>query len=453
MRFKLFVLLAACAAMIAAPAFAGMQNVETFGSLQIRGNWYSSGSPGINNYDFVEAGDSHSYYEQRTTIGFKVDFTDDVTAVIHLDNYGYWGDSFRSEPITGEDTKGSMVGEYENVELYQGYIEMRDIGGYAVDAKIGRQEVMHGSEWLLGNNSTASDFRHLSFDGISATYTADSWSLYGGAFKLHDNSGMGGLASISGIYGSYSSLSQSSSSQEDGDTDLYVLYGSYGGIEDLTIDAYWIYLRDARDFGMSDNTELHTFGARVDGEVAGFDYEVEAAFQTGDTPFGGDWEGVGINTEVGYGFDHELNPRVFLGAAFFSGEDLTDGSGDLGFNRLFSDWEYSEFLDDTTLSNVLIVRGGGSIEPTEKIGVSGTVGWFQADEDLGEDDIGMEVGLYGTYQYSEDLAFEAGYAHFFVGDGGEDGNAIIANGLGLVGNGGMDDEDADYFYLQSSISF
>jgi hypothetical protein len=449
MRFKLFVLLAACAAMVAVPAFAEMQNVETFGSLQIRGNWYSSSAN-----DFVEEGSSTSYYEQRTTIGFKVDFTEDVTAVIHLDNYGFWGDSFRSEPITGEDYKGSMVGDYENVELYQGYIEMREIGGYAIDARIGRQEVMHGSEWLLGNNSTASDFRHLSFDGITATYSADSFSLTGGAYKLHDNSGMGGLQSISGIYGTYSSLSQASGSQEDGDTDLYLLYGTYTGIEDMTIDGYWIYLRDARDFGMSDNTELHTFGARVAGAVAGFDYEGEAAFQSGDTPFGGDWEGVGLNAEVGYSFDHELNPRVYGGAAFFSGEDTTDGSGDLGFNRLFSDWEYSEFLDDTSLSNVLVVRGGASIEPTEKIGVSGAVSWFQIDEDLSDDDLGFEVGLYGTYQYSEDLAFEAGYAHLFVDDATETGAPVHANGLILLGGGGpMYDEDADYFYVQSSISF
>jgi hypothetical protein len=452
MRFKLFVLLAACAAMLAVPAFAGMQNVETFGSLQIRGNWYSPAAPGLGQGDFTESGDTTSFYEQRTTLGFKVDFTDDVTAVIHLDNYGNWGDSFRSEPITGGDTKAGMVGPYEDVALYQGYIEMRDIGGYAINAKIGRQEVMLGSEWLIGNNSTASHFRHLSFDGISATYAADSWSLTGGAFKLHDNSGMGSLASIGGIYGGYSGLGQVSGSLEDGDTDLYVVYGSYTGIEDLTIDAYWIYLRDARDFGISgaDNTELHTFGARVAGATSGFDYEGEVAFQTGDTPIGGDWEGVGVNAEGGYTFDHELNPRVFLGAAFFSGED--DGE-DLGFNRLFSDWEYSEFLDDTTLSNVLIVRGGGSIEPTEKIGVSGTVGWFQADEDLGEDDIGVEIGLYGTYQYSEDLAFEAGYAHFFVGDGGEEGNVINGNQLFFIGNNNLDDEDADYFYLQSSISF
>jgi len=447
MRFKLFVLLAACAAMLAVPAFADLQNVETFGSLQIRGNWYSSGAPGLGQGDFTEAGDSTSFYEQRTSIGFKADFSDDVTAVIHLDNYGNWGDSFRSESLTGGDT--GAIGD--DVALYQGYIEMRDIGGYAINARIGRQEVMLGSEWLVGNNSTASDFRHLSFDGISATYSADSWSLTGGAFKLHDNSGIGALASIAGGYGG--TLNQVGGSEEDGDTDLYLLYGSYSGIEDLTIDGYWIYLRDARDFGGADNTELHTFGARVAGATSGFDYEGEVAFQTGDTPLGGDWEGWGLNAEGGYTFDHELNPRVFLGAALFSGEDVTDGSGDLGFNRLFSDWEYSEFLDDTSLSNVLIVRGGASIEPTEKIGVSATVGWFQADEDLGEDDIGMEIGLNGSYQYSEDLAFEAGYAHFFVGDGGEDGNLISGNGLTFVGNGGIDDEDADYFYLQSSISF
>lgn len=456
MRFKLCVLLAACMAVIAVPAIADLQNLETFGSLQIRGNWYSSASPSFGQGDFVEDGDSTSFFEQRTTIGVKADFSDDVSVLIELDNYGFFGDSFRSEPITGSDSKGSQAGSSEDVELYQGYIEMREVGGYPINVRIGRQEVMLGSEWLVGNNSTSSNFRHLSFDGVSATYDADSWSLMAGAFKLFDTSGMGSLsASVSafGVYGGVSSLS-ASSPEEDGDVDLYVIAGSYTGIEDMTIEGYWIGVRSGNAFGgvATDNLELHTFGARVVGEASGFDYEGEVAFQTGDTPFGGDYEGFGLNAEVGYSFDHDLNPRIFGGAAFFSGEDI-DNSGDLGFNRLFSDWEYSEFLDDTTLSNVLILRGGGSIEPTEKIGLAGTVAWFQADEDVTDDDIGFEVGLYATYQYSEDLSFEVGYAHFFVDDGAEDGVNIIDNGLGGVGNGGIDDEDADYFYVQSSISF
>jgi len=463
MRFKLCVILAACMAVVAVPAIADLQNLETFGSLTIRGNWYSSSAPLLGQGDFMEAGDSTGSHEQRTTLGVKADFSDDVSVVIELDNYGSWGDSFRSEPITG---RGSMAGTAENVEMYQAYIETREVGGYPIDVRTGRQELMLGSEWLIGNNSTASDFRHLSFDGISASYTADSWGLMAGAFKLHDNSGMGGFASIGAIHGVYAGSSQSGASQEDGDTNLYVVAGTYSGIEDMTIEGYWIYLRDARSFTFTNpapnpisissvNTELHTFGVRVAGEVSGFDYEGEVAFQAGDTPLGGDWEGLGLNAEVGYAFDHDLNPRVFGGAAYFSGEKQSDmeSNGDLGFNRLFSDWEYSEFLDDTTLSNVLIVRGGGSIEPTEKIGVAGTVGWFQADADVTDDDIGIEVGLYATYQYSEDLSFEAGYAHFFVGDGAEDGVTIVNNGLGSVGNGGLDDEDADYFYLQSSISF
>ena len=132
----------------------------------------------------------------------------------------------------------------------------------------------------------------------------------------------------------------------------------------------------------------------------------------------------------------------------------------LGFQRLFTDQEYSEFLEfDSDLSNVLLVRGGASIQATEAISVSGVVSWFQEDEALGifgplspnnEDGVGIEVGLYASYDYSEDLSFNTGYAHLFSSEDLSDGAAIAANGFSVVGGG---DDDADYFFLETSISF
>ena len=61
------------------------------------------------------------------------------------------------------------------------------------------------------------------------------------------------------------------------------------------------------------------------------------------------------------------------------------------------------------------------------------------------------MGLYATYSYSEDLCFKAGWAHLFVGDGLADGNYNSANGLGF--NGGVDDDDADYLFVETQISF
>jgi len=296
--------------------------------------------------------------------------------------------------------------------------------------RIGRQEVMFGSEWLVGNGDTAAIFTGLSFDGVTATYDFDTGTVT--ALWLIDAEDLAG--GIPGI-----------TAGEDDDVDLYGLYGSYTAHESHTIDAYWLFLRD----GTMDVLEIHTLGLRGAGNVDAWDYEAELAFQTGDEPAGmPDVSAYAFNLEVGYSFDANYNPRVFLGAAFFEGAD----GGDMPFNRLFSDWEYSEFLGNADISNALIFRGGVGFQPRENIGIDVLLSWFEEDEELAatDDDIGIELGLYLTYDYSEDLSFSVGWAHFFADDDTTDGFVVAGSGAAPAGGG---DDDADYLFIETSISF
>jgi hypothetical protein len=182
---------------------------------------------------------------------------------------------------------------------------------------------------------------------------------------------------------------------------------------------------------------------------------------------------------------------VFLGAAYFGGEDNRDvnfwqyvrsffpyyqADASVSFNRLFSNWEYSEFLDATDLTNCWIARGGVSAQVTESIEVMLTASYFQTLETFdapwhffvlgqrfiplqglpfltneNDNDLGWEVALSATYNYTEDLSFNAGWSHLFVGNGLEEGNFNNANGLGF--NGGTGDDDADYLWIETQIKF
>jgi hypothetical protein len=106
------------------------------------------------------------------------------------------------------------------------------------------------------------------------------------------------------------------------------------------------------------------------------------------------------------------------------------------------------------MSNVLILRAGVSANATEKIGVSAVISTFELDEELAvagnynnvtaisanDDDLGTEIGLYATYQYSEDVALEVGAAQFLNGDAIDDGNT-------------PNEEDPTYVYAEISLSF
>lgn len=476
--YKRLFVTAIAVVLLGAVAYAELQNVEVGGKIRIRGNWvdFDKSEPPIfeqvinkvrSNFvqfiypqplDFLlrvrpEDVDDLSFVEQRTRLNVKADFTDEVTAFVEFDSYDVWGEDFRSvDYITGFDARQITD---RDVEIYQAYIEAREMWGTPLRMRVGRQEMTLGSGWLVGTNDKNWLFYGLSFDALRLSYVTDQVSIDAFAAKLAE------------LYGDFG---------ED-DLDLYGVYGSYTGLEDIVIDAYWLYLRDDR--GIEDTfsqlrPDLHTVGLRAAGKVSGFDFEAEVAYQFGDVD--DHWQGIGIrllgrdvklpiyndvdlgawgvNLELGYTFDVSWQPRVYAGFAYFQGDETDYGLGfnldifsdvpfglyvqrdiTLPFNRLFSNWEYSDFLDIYgDLTNALIYRLGVDVQPTEAIKV-GLVGkYLTADESEGDNAYGWEVGVNGSYQYSEDLVFRAGYSHFF-------------------GKDYLEDQDFNYAYVEAEISF
>jgi len=514
---------------IAMPAFAELQNVQIGGELRIRGNWYMNAYAQPNNtlrwpaiggvnwlnarsigtgfnknfpgilsaFSWDDNGNDTKNFEQRTRLNFKADFTSEVSAFVELDSYDVWGEEFRSNWITGQDFRQNDPGQNDDVAIYQAYIEANNMWGMPLRARIGRQELSFGSEWLVGVNDTAAGFTGLSFDAIRLTYAVDMFSVDAFAAALQENGNW----------------------EQDGDVWMYGLYGSYLGFEDITIDAYYLLVRDAVSLNDTnlvwygewlenfigvddyDASYLNTIGLRGAGTIGAFDFESEVAMQWGDAdavgvgfrPFaygddGAEFDAWAVNLEAGYTFDMTWQPRVYLGYAFFEGEDNRDISwwewvspfdeakASVSFNRLFSNWEYTEFFENTDLSNTHIFRAGVSAMPTESVELLLSLSYFLADEtfatpmywNLGgfrvplfptrsyatsdtDDELGWELGLYATYHYSEDLTFEAGWAHLFTGDGLTDGNFVAGNGL--LFTGGTDSKDADYLFFETKIGF
>jgi len=438
--------------------YAELQNVEIGGNLRIRGNYYDMGdefSAG-GGWDFTGnavapavGGGGHGWIEQRTRLNVKADFTQEISTFIELDSYDTWGEDFRSMYICGNDMRGS-----DNVDLYQAYIEARNLWGSPVTARVGRQEIALGNQFLVGVNDANQMFTGLSFDALRLTFANDVVSIDAIAAKLAET------------YADFG----------DNDVDFYALYGSYIGWEDVTLDAYWMFVRDDQgllaDFIDGDEVDLHTFGLRGAGVIGGFDFELEAAYQIGNVdavpsacPLGFgeadvEYDSFAINAEAGYTFDMSWQPRVFARFAYLGGgeEDDSCWSNDrtLPFNRLFSNVRYSQFLDGfTTLrgatSNMLYYSLGAQALITESIELKLIGSFFQAEQEgAGDKDLGWEVGLFGDYNYSEDLTIRAGYAHFF----GEESMAVAnIGGNGLMPFTGLGDEDYDYLYLETEIGF
>ena len=407
---------------VAGTAFAELQNVEVGGKLKIRGNYWRFGETG-----------AESFVEQRTALNVKADFTNDISTFIEFDSYSDWGQGFRSNHLTGIDGRGAA-----DVSLYQAYIDVKNLWGTPLNLRAGRQELSFGAEFMMGNNSTAPYFYGLSFDALRLTYAADQFKVDAFAATLAEN---------------FKNFGK-------GDTDLYGVYGSYLGIENVTLDAYWLYLRD--DTVAGQGVDIHSFGVRGSGKVGAFDFETELVYQFGGVdgqpsacPFGFgeadvDYDSFGGQIIVGCTFDMAWQPRVFGKFAYFGGgdpdRDCWSNDRTLPFNRLFSDVSYSPFLDtQRNLTNLFYYGLGVQVMPTECVSLKLSGALLDMDNSTHEQSsYGWEVALSGTYHYSEDLAFSAGYSHFFGADTDKDSGWCDPS---------VPKNNFDYFYAQTEIKF
>ena len=421
-----------------------------------------------------------AFVEQRTRLNVGADFTDNVRAFIELESYDIWGTDFRSDYISGLDMPGGP-----DVNLYQAYIEANEMWGQPLRLRIGRQEIKLGKGWLVDDITTAIIGR--SWDAVRLTWTGDNYS----------------------VDAIYSKLAEAFAG--DDDVNLYGIYANYDAIEALSVSAYWLLVRDAGpvddtvagiagelledlfDLDQYENTYLHTVGLRLYGGAGNFDYDWELAYQFGEAdaagflfknPFGygdhkAEWDSIGTDLEIGYTFDCKTSPRIYLGGAYYEGEDnreigiidyLLGGfytpESSLSFNRLFPGKNYSPLLGiGQELTNFWAVRTGVVLKPTDKIATGLRVQYLEINDVFDRptilplitresaDDIGWTTLAFVKYQYSKDLSFKLVWEHLFHGEALEDGNYWARNGLGLVKGRDNSAEDGDYIHLDIQIKF
>jgi hypothetical protein len=462
-------------------ATAELQNVSINGEIRIRGNFISNwaavppecrfhplcligrplGGPyphqAVSPYKWDKEGPDYSAIEQRTRLGVTADFTNNVLAFIEFDTYENWGTDFRSDYLTGVDGRGAA-----DVSLYQSYINIDKLWEAPLSLRIGRQELSFGSQWLVGPRDFGFFWTGLSFDAVRATYAGDSFTVDAWASKLVETFGNFGKD----------------------DTEFYGVYATCKAVENHSFDAYWLALND--NFPGSGDTLFHTTGLRAAGKFGAFDYDTEVAYQFGSNDAAGftfgdpnvKWDVWGGKADLGYTIDTTWQPRVFLSGRYYGGEDNRDLSfgewlnpfdtpqASVSFNRLFSNEIANGYLDlMNDLSNAWWARLGVQLAPVEKLRTAIAVTHYESvaafhrpvlkiftfTDRENSKDLGWEFFIFNEYMYSDDLTFEFGWSHLFVGKGLEEGNYSSRNGL--VFNGGSGNDDSDYIYGGMRISF
>lgn len=294
--------------------------------------------------------------------------------------------------------------------------------------RIGRQELLYGAQRVVSPLDWANTRR--TFTGVRTISKFDDWN-------------------IDAFYTQPVQVIRNEFDRGNEQQDFYGTYLTYNGLENDTVELYYLGLDDDTNGG---TLNLDTFGTRIFGSRGSWLYETEAAIQTGtQQALGQSHEAYAVTAGIGRKFnDMAWKPQLWFYYDYASGNDVGDASTFGRYNQLFPlAHKYLGFIDALARANVASPNVRLTMSPTKKLSFLIWYYNFQAAEsqdiipsiggtpaqDPNSTDFGNELDLLATYKINARRDVVAGYSHFWRGDK-------------ILGN-----TDADFFYLQLSTRF
>lgn len=375
------------------------------------------------------AADGFSQTLSRTRFNLLARPGDNLTAFIQFQDSRVWGE----EPNT--------LSAIDNVDLHQAWFEYSAIGDSAFALKVGRMELNYGDQRLIGGVGWSNIGR--AFDAVMLTWKDAGVRIDGFFATTTETYSLGQDAVFGGIYATFAKTVA-------GDLDLYAL---------VKKDDRMIYSSEILP-GKAD-LMINTFGARLVGALADtpLTYGAEAAIQTGDSG-GDDHEAWALHARLGWKLGTDWKLALSGEFNYATGDDDPADGTDETFDNLFpTNHNKYGYLDFIGWKNIENWRAGISAMPVE--GHSLTADWhlFRAASTrdaiytagggvllnipagIDSDDIGQEIDLTWSFSPARGLGFLAGWSHFFAGD-------LFELALPTV-----ETDDADFFYLQTTLTF
>ena len=377
---------------------------------------------------------------------------------------------------------------FEEMALYQGYLHFERLLGREMYLKVGRQEIIFGNEFVLGNNAFYDGTVH---DAILAQWKPGNLSI--SAFFAIEAASDSNL--VTGI--------------TDFNEDHFAgLYATWEASRDVVVDAYALFFNSRSvtpDLFLTGSTAFYfdgavnpvmlghfwTLGTRffwtgIDFLGGGLTLNAEAAFQTGKNSLMNPAVTFTNQSIHGWAGEFVANWRIdpvsdvqpmFTLGYYYAGGGKRSGTAtgyplrEIGFQPLFinrhfdvsergnSDRPYYPGggrygnMDIIPLNNVHIAKAGFSIAPSlnTEIGVDYVLAVTADDEGYGTGLFGHEIDLFGVYQYSRNLQFVANFSVFFPGRAATAQSQLLFFPPGS--SGGAGGEMAFAFYLQALIQF
>ncbi len=376
----------------------------------------------------IQRSDADSFFFTITQMEVSADLTDKVSTVINLINQRDWNaETVDNTSSTAANTAISSANEFD-IELDLAYVQMKEIFYSPLTLTIGRQDLLFGRGFVVGWNPQNPqgliqpvEFTQVqSFDAIRATLDFNPWTL---DFV-------------------YSKILAGAPNPQD-DKDLYIANVNYKFAEyNAVAEAYYVGEFDRNALrsttaGTKDN-ETDTIGGRVQFDpISQITLGGELAYQFGDyratvSAPNRDRQAWAADIFGTYRWDNTWKPEATLEYVHFSGEsDLGAGAtGSYGaWNSLYRGrfWtaygDFREFVyatgdavDQPATTNQDLIQVKGALKPLEDLLLEASFTYFWTPETVHSTpgvqssstrnkDIGWEIDLQATYDYTEDVSF------------------------------------------------
>ena len=444
-------------------ATAAVQNVQVGGDIEVKGI-YQSAYDIVNEIEFNNVtvydnngfggaadGTVHDYLSQTVRLYVDASLTDNVEAYVRLIYVQDWG---------------NMVNN-DDIELDLAYITLNDIYGYPFSLTIGKQELLYGEGFLVGDGVRPGTIDSLgtvyqydnrkAFEAIKAVWDYEPHQIDLFVAKIIEGAAVAPVA-VAAPVAPWSNGVQ----PVDSDVDLYGLNWNYdGGMYGLW-DLGLFYARSNIVVASDGENQTWALSLRGEGTIPQINVgtlalkgeivkewgTVEPGMQpvtaaTGDIENLNAWGGY---VEGEYTFDNVYAPYLGLGYIFMSG-DNDDSDAIEQFNPLCEDETYGQIAEviysqqywqgtgDTSMTNASIWKLSAGVNPTENttldltyysLSASQPIWAWTGDADDQNQYIGSEYDVTFNYNYSEDVTFGVMYALFIPGKFFEEGASEVA---------------------------
>ena len=374
--------------------------------------------------------DRYSTFRLKSSIFASANLGDGVSGYVRFTNQTY----------------GEGVGSGDNMDnkvfVENAFVDVKSLWGVPVDLRLGRQNMMYGSGFVLFDGQSQYASTSLYFDGVKGTFNFCDTAKLDVFYMVDQENERKDSGNVDLTMGGMKPVPPSGQTMNYSNGDDIYLYGAYVTVTEGPLTGgkqeYYAMAKKTQYLGR----DIKLFGIRLSDKLdMGLDYSVEYARQYGTAynidGMSADQEAIGGKADLGFTFKQfDAMPRIFAQYAYMSGDDpdtdeIETWDSFYGGWPQFGDllaWKYVNHpannisawwaqVGEAAYFNLQLATIGagcklGKVAPK----ISYTKILLADDQGYSSDDEGDYYQFSAGYQYSKALSFAMYYAVIMPGD-------------------------------------